>query len=93
MMKKILNKIIQYLCGIHADRYMHFSVGAVIAAVVYLIFAMFLYEPACIGMSVLTVLVAAMWKELRYDTVADIWDFWVTMAGGTVVWAVLIFTT
>lgn len=92
-MKKILNKIIQYLAGIRADRYMHFSVGAVVAAASYLIAAVFCCGPVAFGMSVLTVLTAAGWKELRYDTVADIWDFWVTMAGGAVVWTVLLFTT
>lgn len=92
-MKKILSKTIQYLTGIRADRYMHFSVGALAAAVSYLIAAVFLCGPVAFGMSVLTVLTAAGWKELRYDTVADIWDFWVTMAGGAVVWTVILFTT
>lgn len=92
-MKKILNKTIQYLSGIRADRYMHFSVGALAAAVSYLMAAVFLFGPVAFGLSVLTVLTAAGWKELRYDTVADIRDFWATVAGGAVVWTVLLFTT
>lgn len=92
-MKRFLTKMIQYLANIRADRYMHFSVGALAAAVSYLIAAMFCCGPVAFGMSVLVVLTAAGWKELCYDTVADIWDFWVTMAGGAVVWTVLLFTT
>lgn len=80
-MKNIINKIIGRLNGIGADKYKHFALGAVIAAITVIALACFLPKWAVIVGSVAVVSMSAIVKE-RIDDEADNKDILATLLGG-----------
>lgn len=88
-MKNLLNKIVGWLNKIPADKYKHFALGAVIAAIVLLIGALFLPKWAALVASVAVVAIAAVVKE-KIDATVDRYDILATSLGGLVVWAVFL---
>lgn len=86
-MKNLLNKIVGWLNRIPADKYKHFALGAVIAAVVLLFGALFLPKWAAVSASMIIVGLIGAVKEI-YDNRADRSDIFATSLGGLVVWIV-----
>lgn len=86
-MKQIVDKIVGWLNSIPADKYKHFAVGAVLAAVVLLAGALILPKWAALVASVAIVAMAAIVKE-RFDDRSDRSDIFATSLGGLVVWIV-----
>lgn len=84
-MKNIINKIVGLLNGIGSDKYKHFALGVVIAAIMVIILACFLPKWAVIVGSAAVVAMAAIVKE-RIDEKADNKDIVATCLGGAVVW-------
>lgn len=84
-MKDIIDKIIGWLNGIGADKYKHFAMGAVIAAITVIALACFLPKWAVTAGSVAVVAMAAIIKE-RIDDEADNKDILATLLGGVAVW-------
>lgn len=84
-MKKIFDKIVGWLNGIPADKYKHFALGAVIAAVVLLAMVWSVPQWLALTASVVAVSAAAIGKEL-IDDKADLRDLAATLGGGAVVW-------
>ena len=80
-MKNIITKIIGWLNGIGADKYKHFALGAVIAAITVIALACFLPKWAVIVGSVAVVSMSAIVKE-RIDDEADNKDILATLLGG-----------
>ena len=83
-MKNIIDKIIGWLNGIGADKYMHFALGTVIATITVILLACFLPKWAVTVGSVAVVAMAALIKE-RIDEKADNKDILATLLGGVVV--------
>lgn len=83
-MKNIINKIVGWLNGIGADKYKHFGLGVVIAAIMVIVLACFLPKWAVIVGSVAIVAMAAIVKE-RIDEKADNKDILATLLGGVAV--------
>ena len=88
-MKRILDKIVGRLNGIDADKYKHFALGTVIAAITVIVLSCFLPKWAVIVGSVAVVTMAAIIKE-RIDDEADNKDILATMLGGVAVWVTYI---
>lgn len=86
-MKNIINKIVGWLNKIGSDKYKHFAVGAVIAAVILMVGALFLPKWAALVASVAIVAMAAIVKE-KIDATVDRYDILATSMGGLVVWIV-----
>lgn len=84
-MKRIFDKIVGWLNRISADKYKHFAVGAVLAAVVQLAGELILPKWASLVASVAIVAMAAIVKE-RFDEQVDRSDIIATSLGGLVVW-------
>lgn len=84
-MKRIFDKIVGCLNGIGADKYKHFAVGAVLAAVVLLVGALVLPKWAAVSTSMIVVGLAGAAKEI-YDDRSDRSDIFATSLGGLVVW-------
>lgn len=84
-MKRLVDKIVGWLNGIGADKYKHFALGAVIAAIMAIALACFLPKWAVIVGSVAVVAMAAIVKE-RIDEEADNKDILATLLGGVAVW-------
>ncbi|WP_308502682.1 hypothetical protein [uncultured Alistipes sp.] len=84
-MKQPLDKIVGWLNKIGADKYKHFALGAVIAAIVLLIGALFIPKWAALVAAVAVVAIAAVVKE-KIDATADLRDIVATLGGGAVVW-------
>lgn len=84
-MKNIITKIVGWMNRIPADKYKHFALGAVIAAITVILLACFLPKWAIIVGSVAVVAMAAIVKE-RIDEQADEQDIVATCLGGAVVW-------
>lgn len=88
-MKNLIHKLLNLLNRIPKDRYQHFTVGAMLAALVCLaalpLRAWWPGLPLLVSMTV--VLAAALVKERQIDARADLWDILWTLAGGAVVWA------
>lgn len=80
-MKNIIDKIVGWLNGIGADKYKHFALGAVIAAISVIVLACFLPKWAVAAGSVAVVAMAAIVKE-RIDEKADNRDILATLLGG-----------
>lgn len=80
-MKNIIDKITGWLNGIGADKYKHFGLGVVIAAIMVIVLACFLPKWAVIVGSVAIVAMAAIVKE-RIDEKADNKDILATLLGG-----------
>lgn len=104
-MKKVIKKWIKRLSAIEKDRYQHFSVGAVLAAMVllagYALIALSGVVPCAgtrhvigrwipLSLSVAVVASAALVKEHCLDERSDPYDVIATMAGGAVVWMVFL---
>lgn len=83
-MKRIFDKIVGWLNGIGADKYKHFALGVVIAAIMVIILACFLPKWAVIVGSVAVVAMAAIGKE-HIDEQADEQDIVATCLGGIIV--------
>lgn len=83
-MKNIITKIVGWLNRIPADKYKHFAVGAIIAAVVIMALAIFVPKWAVLAASVVAVSVAAIGKE-HIDDEADKKDIVATCLGGLIV--------
>ena len=83
-MKNIINKIVGWLNGIGADKYKHFALGVVIAAIMVIMLACFLPKWAVIVGSVAVVAMAAIVKE-HIDEQADNKDILATLLGGVAV--------
>lgn len=83
-MKNIINKIVGLLNGIGADKYKHFALGVVIAAIMVIILACILPKWAVTVGSVAIVAMSAIVKE-RIDEKADNKDILATLLGGVVV--------
>lgn len=83
-MKNIIDKIIGWLNGIGADKYKHFALGTVIAAITVILLACFLPKWAVTAGSVTVVAMAAIIKE-RIDDEADNKDILATLLGGVAV--------
>lgn len=84
-MKRIFDKIVGWLNNIPADKYKHFALGAVIAAITVISLSCFLPKWAVTAGSVAVVAMAAIIKE-RIDEEADNKDILATMLGGVAVW-------
>lgn len=88
-----MKKIINYLNSIAKDRYQHYDLGVVIAAVTLVAFALWLGFWWALPISMAAVVMAAKLKE-RYDAknggYFDWTDFVVTCAGGATVWIVAV---
>lgn len=91
--------VFAWLNAIAKDKYQHFTLGVVIAAA-GLIAGGMLWQavfPECGSLlvaflaSVVTVLAAAIWKDCRYDAIADVNDIAATVAGGAIIWTVVVF--
>lgn len=83
-MKNIITKIVGWLNKIGADKYKHFTLGAIIAAVVIMALALFVPKWAAFAASVVAVAVAAIGKE-HIDDEADDMDVLATCLGGIIV--------
>lgn len=83
-MKNIIDKIVGSLNDIGADKYKHFALGAVIAAITVILLACFLPKWAVTVGSVAVVSMAAIVKE-RIDEKADNKDILATLIGGVAV--------
>lgn len=84
-MKRAIEKIIGWMNRIPADKYKHFAVGAVLAAVVLLVGALVLPKWAAVSTSMIVVGLAGAAKEI-YDDRSDRSDIFATSLGGLVVW-------
>lgn len=84
-MKQLFDKIIGWLNSIGADKYKHFALGTVIAAIAVIALACFLPKWAVTAGSVAVVAMAAIIKE-RIDDEADNKDILATLLGGVAVW-------
>lgn len=84
-MKRAIEKIVGWMNRIPADKYKHFAVGAVLAAVVLLALVWFVPQWLALTASVVAVIAAAVGKE-KADAKADLRDIVATICGGVVVW-------
>lgn len=90
-MKNLIERLLNGLSAIPKDKYQQFWTGAALAAI-------FLIVPICFGLpwqmaliaSVTAVLAAAWVKEHDADPKEDIKDILATVAGGSVVWIVML---
>lgn len=105
-MKNIFSKFVQWLTTIATDKYQHFAVGAALGAVALVamkllwllmrqIEAVSQVSPAVewwttLTASVIVVYAAAIIKERKVDTKADVTDIVATVLGGAAVWVVFI---
>lgn len=91
--------VFAWLNAIAKDKYQHFTLGVVIAAATFIAGGMLWRAvfpecgplPVAFLASVATVLAAAIWKDCRYDVIADVNDIAATVAGGAIIWAVVVF--
>lgn len=88
-MRQGFDKIVGWLNRIGADKYKHFTLGAVIATVIIMVLALFVPKWAAIAASVATVAVAAIGKEY-IDEQADEQDIVATCLGGLAVWIIFL---
>lgn len=88
-MKNLIDTLLNWLDAVPKDKYQHFAVGAVLAAIFQIV-------PVCFGLpwwlaliASVTVVFAAAWvKEHEIDPAEDMKDIAATVAGGAVVWIV-----
>jgi magnesium-transporting ATPase (P-type) len=88
-----MKKIINYLNSIAKDKYQHFAIGAVIAAVSIVFFAALLDFWLALLASMVTVAAVAKFKEhhdAKNGGFFDWQDFIATCTGGGVVWIAVI---
>lgn len=84
-MRKIFDKIFAALGKIGKDKYQHFSLGAVIAAMALCLSAGLPF-PAANFVSIVAVLGVELFKEFALDSRADWKDIVATILGGLCVW-------
>lgn len=87
----MISKLFKLLAGIDKDRWMHFTMGVIIAATVFAFFALICGFWWGLALSVVLVVAAGFWKEWwdrRNDGTSDVIDFIVGCFGGSFVWAV-----
>ena len=84
-MRRIFDKIFAALGKIGKDKYQHFSLGAIIAAVVLCLSAGLPF-PAANFVSIVVVLGVELFKEFVLDGRADWRDIVATLLGGLCVW-------
>lgn len=80
-MKKILNWIFAKLDGIGKDKYQHFTVGALIGAVVFLVLLTFCKPDLAWWLSLFITFGAEFCKEFVIDEEGNPLDFLATMVG------------
>lgn len=85
-MRKIFDSLFAALGTIKKDKYQHFSLGAIIAAVVLCFLAGLLPFPAANFVSIVAVLGVELFKEFVLDAKADWRDVVATILGGLCVW-------
>lgn len=89
----MISKLLNYLNGIAKDRWMHFTAGAVIAALAFVSFGLLLGFGFGLAASVLACIGAGIWKEWwdrGHDGCSDVTDFIVDCLGGALVWVVAV---
>lgn len=84
-MRRIFDKLFAVLGKIGKDKYQHFSLGAIIAAVVLCLSAGLPF-PAANFVSIVAVLAVELFKEFVLDGRADWRDVVATLLGGLCVW-------
>lgn len=105
-MKNLFSKFVQWLTTIATDKYQHYAVGAALGAVALVamkllwllmrqIEVLSQVSPAVerwtsLAASMVVVLAAAIIKERKVDTQADITDIVATVLGGSTVWVVFL---
>lgn len=105
-MKNLFSKFVQWLTTIATDKYQHYAVGAALGAVALVamkllwllmrqIEALSQVSPAVerwtsLAASMVVVFAAAIIKERKVDTQADVTDIVATVLGGTAVWVAFI---
>lgn len=80
-MKKILNWIFAKLDGIGKDKYQHFTIGALIGAVVFLVLLTFCKPDLAWWLSLFVTFCAEFCKEFVIDEEGNPLDFLATMLG------------
>lgn len=88
-MKKWLNEIIRKVLAVGENRYIHSTIGALIASIMCCALC-WLPLWANIMASVIVVSGLAVFKEYGMDAKADLIDIAFTIAGGATVWVTLI---
>lgn len=83
---KIYDKVASFLASIAIDKWLHFVVGIVIAAVCFFL----LDIKACIAPVIVAAIVKECIDEFRYGG-ADLADFAFTVAGGAVIQLLCLF--
>lgn len=105
-MKNLFSKFLQWLTTIATDKYQHFAVGAALGAVALVamkllwllvrqIETLSQVSPAVeqwttLAVSVIVVFAAAIIKERKVDTQADVTDIVATVLGGAALWVAFI---
>lgn len=80
-MKKILNRIFALLDKIGKDKYQHFTIGALIGAVVFLVLLTFCKPDLAWWLSLVVTFGAEFCKEFIIDEKGSPLDFLATMVG------------
>ena len=84
-----MKELIEKLLAVGENRYVHSTIGAVIASIMCCAFC-WLPLWANLMISVLVVSGVAVYKEYGMDSQADLIDIAFTVGGGAVVWVTLI---
>lgn len=105
-LNELLTRVLQWLTTIATDKYQHYAVGAALGAVALVamkllwllmrhIEALSQVPPAVerwttLAASMVVVFAAAIIKERKVDTPADVTDIVATVLGGSTVWVVFL---
>lgn len=105
-LNELLTQVLQWLTTIATDKYQHYAVGAALGAVALVamkllwllmrqIEVLSQVSPAVerwttLAVSVIVVFAAAIIKERKVDTQADVTDIVATVLGGSTVWVVFL---
>ena len=84
-MKKWLSKLFGKILAVGENRYVHSTIGALIASIMCCVFC-WLPLWANLLISVLVVSGLAVYKEYGLDSNADLLDIAFTIVGGAIVW-------
>lgn len=92
-MKKILNWIFALLDKVGKDKYQHFTLGAIIASIVYMLCVIvgIRFDMSFIT-SILVTFILEWTKEFVIDDTGDPKDFAVTMLGGATIGVPILLT-
>lgn len=88
-MKNTFSKLFRYLDKIGKDKYQHFTLGAIIASLVMCV-TLWLPLSTSIIISIISVVIAELFKEFVLDGKADYKDIIATILGGSCVWLPMI---